>query len=88
MRASGQITTLRPEHQAPPTESPGRRPVVPFYVLAFLSGTAALCYEVTWARMLALTFGNATLAAAGANLRKLLNLLYFALIEWLGLPGD
>jgi len=27
---------------------------------------------------------NATLAAAGANLRKLLNLLSFALIQWLG----
>lgn len=35
-----------------------------FYALAFLSGVAALVYEVTWAKMLALTFGSTTLAAA------------------------
>ena len=35
-----------------------------FYALAFLSGLAALVYEVTWAKMLALTFGSTTLAAA------------------------
>lgn len=35
-----------------------------FYVLAFLSGAAALIYELTWAKMLALTFGSTTLAAA------------------------
>lgn len=35
-----------------------------FYFLAFLSGSAALIYELTWAKMLSLTFGSTTLAAA------------------------
>ena len=34
------------------------------YLLCFLSGVAALVYEVAWARMLALTFGSATLSVA------------------------
>ncbi|MEK6800173.1 MAG: fused MFS/spermidine synthase [Planctomycetota bacterium] len=34
------------------------------YLLAFVSGAAALMYELTWARMLALTFGSTTLSAA------------------------
>jgi spermidine synthase len=34
------------------------------YAFAFLSGAAALVYEVTWAKMLALTFGSTTLSAA------------------------
>ena len=33
-------------------------------VLAFLSGSAALTYEVTWAKLLSLTFGSTTLAAS------------------------
>jgi len=32
--------------------------------MAFLSGAAALIYELTWAKMLALTFGSTTLSAA------------------------
>jgi len=34
------------------------------YVMAFLSGAAALVYEVVWSKMLALTFGGSTLAAS------------------------
>lgn len=34
------------------------------YTFAFLSGAAALVYEVTWAKMLALSFGSTTLSAA------------------------
>jgi spermidine synthase len=34
------------------------------YAFAFLSGAAALVYEVTWAKMLALSFGSTTLSAA------------------------
>ena len=34
------------------------------YLLAFLSGMAALTYEVTWAKLLSLTFGRTTLAAS------------------------
>ena len=34
------------------------------YLLAFCSGLAALVYEVTWAKMLSLTFGSTTLSAA------------------------
>ena len=34
------------------------------YLLAFLSGAAALTYEVTWAKLLSLTFGGTTLAAS------------------------
>lgn len=34
------------------------------YLLAFLSGAAALTYEVTWAKLLSLTFGRTTLAAS------------------------
>jgi len=34
------------------------------YGMAFASGVAALVYEVAWARMLALTFGSTTIAAA------------------------
>jgi len=34
------------------------------YTLAFLSGAAALTYEVTWAKLLSLTFGRTTLAAS------------------------
>jgi spermidine synthase len=38
--------------------------VVLFYAMAFCSGVAALIYEITWARMLGLTFGSTTLSAA------------------------
>jgi spermidine synthase len=34
------------------------------YLLALLSGAAALTYEVTWAKLLSLTFGRTTLAAS------------------------
>ena len=34
------------------------------YALAFLSGSAALTYEVAWAKLLSLTFGSTTLAAS------------------------
>ena len=34
------------------------------YLMAFCSGLSALVYEVTWTRMLALTFGGTTLTAA------------------------
>ena len=34
------------------------RSAAAFYALAFFSGAAALVYEVTWAKMLALTFGS------------------------------
>jgi len=40
------------------------RSAAAFYALAFFSGAAALVYEVTWAKMLALTFGSTTLSAA------------------------
>ncbi len=38
--------------------------MIPIYLLALLSGAAALIYEVTWAKMLALTFGSTTSAQA------------------------
>jgi hypothetical protein len=34
------------------------------YLLAFLSGFAALVYQVAWAKMLSLTFGSSTLAVS------------------------
>ena len=34
------------------------------YALAFLSGSAALVYQVAWTRMLSLTFGSSTLAVS------------------------
>ena len=34
------------------------------YLLAFLSGSSALIYEVAWTKQLALTFGRTTLAAS------------------------
>ena len=34
------------------------------YLLAFLSGSSALIYEVAWTKQLALTFGRSTLAAS------------------------
>ncbi len=34
------------------------------YLLSFVSGATALIYEITWAKMLALTFGSTTLSAA------------------------
>ena len=42
----------------------GTGAIVLFYFLSFMSGVAALIYEITWAKMLALTFGSTTLAAA------------------------
>ena len=36
------------------------------YALAFASGVAALAYEVSWTRLLSLTFGSSTLAASAA----------------------
>lgn len=35
------------------------------YSVAFISGTSALMYQVAWAKMLALTVGSTTVAAAG-----------------------
>ena len=43
---------------------PGPAVVAALYLLAFLSGIAALMYEITWAKMLALALGSTTLAAA------------------------
>ena len=40
------------------------RAAAPLYLAAFLSGAAALMYELTWAKMLSLTFGSTTLSAA------------------------
>jgi spermidine synthase len=37
---------------------------LPLYVLAFCSGFAALVYQVTWSRMLSLTFGSSILAVS------------------------
>jgi spermidine synthase len=52
----------------PPHRTEGRslpRWIVPFaYGLAFLSGAAALVYQVAWVKMMALTFGSTTGAAA------------------------
>lgn len=42
-------------------QSAARRAI---YVLCFVSGVAALVYEVAWAKMLALTFGSTTLSGA------------------------
>lgn len=54
------------ELASPPTsvEAGPRTSVVFLYGLAFLSGMAALVYQVAWARMLSLTFGGTTVAAA------------------------
>jgi spermidine synthase len=47
------------EHEA---RGAGRERIL--YALAFLSGFAALVYQVSWARLLSLTFGSTTLAAS------------------------
>jgi len=38
--------------------------MLPLYGLSFLSGVAALSYQVCWSRMLSLTFGSTVLAAS------------------------
>ncbi|MHC4427389.1 MAG: fused MFS/spermidine synthase [Planctomycetota bacterium] len=53
-----------PSGRVEPLPASGRWLVTVVYAMALLSGMAALVYEVTWARMLALTFGSTTLAAA------------------------
>ena len=55
-------TSLPREERAVRSASPGA--AVPFYVFALFSGAAALVYETAWAKLLALTFGSTTLAAA------------------------
>ncbi|MBI4716184.1 MAG: fused MFS/spermidine synthase [Planctomycetes bacterium] len=55
------IDTHRP---APASRDAGSAAAALLYLMALLSGGAALIYEVTWARMLALTFGSTTLAAS------------------------
>lgn len=60
-RAKAGSNSHRPsevEHDTP------RWTVAPFYGLAFFSGVAALIYELTWVKMLSLTFGSTTLSAA------------------------
>ncbi len=48
-----------------PPGNVGERRLAPIlYLLSFLSGFAALVYEVTWTRLLSLTFGSTTLAAS------------------------
>ncbi|MFH0944341.1 MAG: fused MFS/spermidine synthase [Planctomycetota bacterium] len=42
--------------------APGNSLIALFYLLSFCSGVAALIYEVTWARMLALSLGSTTLS--------------------------
>lgn len=54
--------TARSAGQDPAAEGTGAAKWL--YLLAFLSGAAALTYEVTWARQLSLTFGRTTLAAS------------------------
>jgi len=48
----------------PTTPDHRRKTVALVYTLAGLSGSAALVYEIAWARMLSLTFGSTTLSAA------------------------
>ena len=43
---------------------PSRQLPRALYALAFVSGAAALTYEVTWAKLLSLTFGSTTLAVS------------------------
>lgn len=58
---SGAATSGAASH----TQPVGRTGLVTLcYGMAFGSGVAALVYEVAWARMLALTFGSTTIAAA------------------------
>lgn len=53
-------------HQARQSPTPPGidKSVLLVYLLSFFSGVAALIYEVTWARLLALTFGSTMLSAA------------------------
>ena len=44
--------------------APKRSILLLFYGMALFSGAAGLTYEITWARMLGLTFGSTTLSAA------------------------
>ena len=66
--AAGPIRELRPRTQTnQDTVTPERHastPVTTLYLFAFLSGMAALVYEVAWTKMLTLTFGRTTLAAS------------------------
>lgn len=57
-RKSATTENLTRAHASPTTL------VVLFYLLPFVSGATALIYEITWAKMLALTFGSTTLSAA------------------------
>ena len=41
------------------------------YVLAFISGAAALIYQVAWVKMISLSFGSTTLAAGDKTVRYL-----------------
>lgn len=58
---SSALSTLRPTATA---ERVGSVVAKAAYALAFMSGVAALVYEVTWVKMLSLTFGSTTLAAS------------------------
>ncbi len=49
---------------SPPASRAARSSVGALYLLTFLSGVAALVYQIAWARMLSLTFGGTTFAAA------------------------
>jgi len=46
------------------TAAPPRELALALYGFAFLSGAAALAYQVTWAKLLSLTFGGSTLATS------------------------
>lgn len=59
-------TRAKSQSRLPATpRSPESQPLVAvLYLLAFCSGVAALIYEITWAKMLALTFGSTAVSAA------------------------
>jgi len=52
------------ELESPVVSGRAGPPLLAIYAMALVSGAAALCYEICWARMLALTFGNSTFSAS------------------------
>jgi spermidine synthase len=65
--------------------------VLAFYSLALCSGAAALIYQVAWARMLSLSFGSTTQAAAAVIASFMGGMgigasLYYRIYRWLPRP--
>ena len=92
--AMGQAHTRRTSHRAVSARSSRQEHGVSpraLYAFAFASGAAALAYEVSWMRLLSLTFGSSTLAvsAAVAGFRGGMGIgawLYHRVEKWVAAP--